>query len=163
MSRRLFTGTSVLSLLVCLAAASVWVRTSYGRPISWWFVDNPHNEGNLSVRRGSLSMDYVLIMEMTLFQNPPSAQLLADGFVKCGFSVERTPWRGRKTAAYRAVIPMWAILAAFGLLPAAWTIRRLTSRRLAGPGACTICGYDLRASKDRCSECGTIIPVMMKP
>ncbi len=54
-------------------------------------------------------------------------------------------------------IPGWALVAATGALPAYWLtiVRR---RRAAQTGRCTHCGYDLRATPDRCPECGTIPP-----
>src|SRR5436190_192466 len=54
-------------------------------------------------------------------------------------------------------IPHWLIL----LLTAPWPLwwlakqRKLTRRQRAG--LCVQCGYDLRASGDRCPECGTEI------
>jgi hypothetical protein len=52
------------------------------------------------------------------------------------------------------VVPYWIpIAAAGGLLALSFAIRH---RR--PPGHCRRCGYDLRASPDRCPECGTPAP-----
>ena len=43
-------------------------------------------------------------------------------------------------------------------LPAVWLAVyavRVIRRRRIKPGHCAVCGYDLRASPDRCPECGT--------
>jgi hypothetical protein len=55
-------------------------------------------------------------------------------------------------------LPDWAPALCFAILPAAWLTlevrrRRRRDRRLTH-GLCPACGYDLRATMDRCPECG---------
>jgi uncharacterized OB-fold protein len=55
-------------------------------------------------------------------------------------------------------IPFWLIGIVTGIVPAIWVrhwrLGKLRGRRLRG-NLCMACGYDLRATPDRCPECGT--------
>ncbi|MCY2953052.1 MAG: hypothetical protein NTU53_13905 [Planctomycetota bacterium] len=44
------------------------------------------------------------------------------------------------------------------ILPTVYLILRHRHRRRHRLGLCLTCGYDLRASKDKCPECGSPIP-----
>jgi hypothetical protein len=58
------------------------------------------------------------------------------------------------------VFPHGVLVALFALLPG-WKLAQLTrqaiARRRIGRGFCGKCGYDLRASRGRCPECGEAI------
>ena len=55
-------------------------------------------------------------------------------------------------------IPFWALLIMFAIMPTwFWLSYRNRRRRENRQGLCPICDYDLRASKERCPECGTPI------
>jgi hypothetical protein len=56
------------------------------------------------------------------------------------------------------VIPNWAAALCCAILPAGWLAREVRRRHLCryrlSHGLCLGCGYDLRATADRCPECG---------
>jgi hypothetical protein len=51
--------------------------------------------------------------------------------------------------------PVWALTAFFGGLTVLAGVLGRTPKRLRGEHACASCRYDLRATPDRCPECGT--------
>ena len=50
--------------------------------------------------------------------------------------------------------PYWALSIIFALAPALVTVRSMRRKRRKRAGCCLNCGYDLRATPDRCPECG---------
>lgn len=63
-----------------------------------------------------------------------------------------------KFREYFVELPLWAIALVSSVLPAVIAVRWNSRRRRRVAGRCVECGYDLRASKNACPECGTSIP-----
>ena len=64
-------------------------------------------------------------------------------------------------AAYRfgvrvLAVPWWCLIAVMGSGATGLYAKALQSRRRAAASLCPACGYDLRATPDRCPECGRI-------
>src|SRR4051794_181011 len=60
-----------------------------------------------------------------------------------------------------SILPMVFLASLFAILPLAASMRLARRRRRAkrlNAGHCIACGYDLRASPDRCPECGLPAP-----
>jgi hypothetical protein len=61
------------------------------------------------------------------------------------------------TAHVMAVdLPYWSPILATSVMPASWMIRRRRQRARLRRQHCTRCGYHLRATPERCPECGTV-------
>ncbi len=66
-----------------------------------------------------------------------------------------THWRFFYRSGRVVVIPLWIPTVLFGILPTTTLVRVIRRRKRKKLGLCINCGYDLRGSKDRCSECNT--------
>jgi hypothetical protein len=175
MLRRLFTLLSVLSLAVCVAMCVLWVH-------SHWRVDSltvmspklrpsptvavyhiVSADGKLWVIRSWVGDDGSLQPHVNLW----SADRALSTYLICMFP-QNLYWRSAKSQSPI----LWnynpfpdtsgivmsdlaiALLAFTFPLACLFEIRRRHARKRSGP--CPACGYDLRATPDRCPECGTV-------
>lgn len=183
MIRRLFTAASAISLLLCMAMLLLQML----RP--WKTLSLGHRGHFLTVRvapGGSPSWAGMNIRIGRPYKNegdgdepqpsgPPhvsvgdwsggSHQLFSFYCANYGTvtTIWLTPHRYREEGTAIWLVG-WYYLPAAGflaLLPVAWALvnRKRFRRRQHVAGTCDHCGYDLRASADRCPECGRAIPV----
>jgi hypothetical protein len=171
--RGLFNVLAALSLVLCVATVGLWVR-------SRWIDDRwrlPGPVGSYSAVRsceGKLEIAWRLRrtrMPMSGWATPQhdSFWWVEDTAVPEGsdhlhaagsddiqvFPLSRTIWFGPVL-----FLRHFTAVVVFSFLPLAWCVMRLQrfgrkGRRLAGQVRCPRCGYDLRATPDRCPECGT--------
>lgn len=169
MTRRLFTIASVSSLVLGVAVAAVWVR-------SYWVhdsIDRWHPDEGWKVSSNRSAIVFLWWTEHSArddsgwswVRNPPSRDDdEAFGFVSNQQYVSEggsVVWRNVQWVWF----PHWIAFAAACCLPAIavlGSLHRAFRRRRKRGRFCLSCGYDLRASSDRCPECGTPIPLDME-
>lgn len=165
MLHRLFAVASVLSLLLCMASIVAWV-SSYSFATNWVYVPQtstplPHLvlwvfESRGRIWLGEMRFDFFpgrWVERAESVDISAAHEFIGFGYDKLG--EDRMPLRGIR-------VPYWFVALATGLIPGYWVARRFTRSR-GKEGLCPACGYDLRASKDRCPECGTPIPSTAAP
>ena len=82
-----------------------------------------------------------------------------DALNRLGFAAWETGWSSSFADSSDRVwaAPAWLLTVILAVLPAAWGLGAYRRRRRKRMGLCSVCGYDLRASPDRCPECGTVV------
>jgi hypothetical protein len=92
---------------------------------------------------------------------PPTSFIATSQLLGFGYDVDWVFYTGSQpfSSARRAIaIPWWFIGGLTLSLPIVWAMRRRHAARMAcvGQVTCSRCGYDLRATPQRCPECGNV-------
>jgi predicted RNA-binding Zn-ribbon protein involved in translation (DUF1610 family) len=168
MRRRLFNLLAAVSLVLCAASVLVWVA-SYRFELCLRYSWRLGETSALSYEGGAGDGQFRVVRTRTPYPRNEwgwqgvayrkSQPWKAPWFREFRFlSVTRELKPGYEAAS--AFIPCWFAGALFAILPTrgAWLMYLVRMRnQLIKAGRCTVCNYDLRASKDRCPECGTAI------
>jgi hypothetical protein len=162
--RILLNSAAALSLLLCLAAAGDWVG-SYR--YYWNLLYTADSSTNIYSDTGAIYFLRVVVpisvpglyfdrfgQTEDPWANVPERE--ADTVPQRWKPVRFIQQRGGPSFWRGLVIPHWVFITFFAGLPLlrfrAW--RR--HRRRAKAGTCAKCGYDLRATPQRCPECGAV-------
>ena len=163
MGRRFFTAFAAISLVICMLTTALWVRSYYFLDAIDW--STSRGRAGFSTTQGHIAYGAVTLTPAyrgTVIQGL-SYRSTAVGY---GFSLSiMRPWwtswtgfalaqvRQSSFSAWDLRVPFWLPLLLSAIAPVLWCRRR----HRYPPGTCQQCGYDLRASPDRCPECGTIV------
>ena len=177
MKRRVFNFAAGVSLVLCLATCVLWVR-SYRRlddvrlfpnPQRYWLVRSA--DGRLHAQQTWASGPYWQgrsseyssgELGRAVYSNLPFRWRIA-GF---GYGHLTVPsGTGPTLNAHVYLMPHAFPAMVFAVAPVLWLRAALSRRRTRAAGLCARCGYDLRASPDRCPECGaaTAKPTLALP
>jgi hypothetical protein len=156
LSRILLDAPTVLSLLLCVAALALWVRSeAWSDRISdgdtRWQVESLRRR--IYVRQGG-NWNFGPGLEF--------ASAKAEGLWSWNEDENESPFLSYRLAglAYvdgsgrMVVVPHLWLVALFAVLPLGRLVRRRRSARATRKGVCRVCGYDLRTTPERCPECG---------
>jgi hypothetical protein len=185
MRHRLLTLAAAISLLLCIATAALWVRSLQTRDTAIFNPTPPPGEtrvqwhlsaaaGQTRVMRVRGPVAFARGANRVWWSEPLDGQpwwfigtgskwgLLGASVHNGGTGVDATigPRTTFRVSYWAVVLPLWLPTLLFAVLPTVWCLRR--RRAPAAPNACQACGYDLRATPDRCPECGTIPPVPLR-
>jgi hypothetical protein len=140
--RRLFNVLSAVSLLLCAASTVVWVRCN-----RTFFAQQA-----VHITAGPEGWDIMCGKSATvLWKNRIAPPILRPTTLPKG-----TTWVGVSYGSYFKRMPYWEIQGIFGILPFCWIAMKLRRPKAKTSPVCVTCGYDLRATPDRCPECGTV-------
>ena len=179
--RHLFTTAAAVSLLLFVALCVLWAR-SYGRTdalylqtdagfraldVSSGYFGVQVNQGDHTLPNG---LQYRLMYPYTPYHMAVAYGPAQPGDTFVSYELRDAGWytvqNGGRMRTATGCAPLWYFAVALALLPVTWTTARVRERlrkRRRRAGCCPVCGYDLRATPDRCPECGALADAQARP
>ncbi len=152
---RILTILCGLSLLLCVAVCVLWVRSYFA--VDRMVVCPDPDERIIYTHRGRLSFradhSWPELNDRNWGEDYESG-LWGFGAMAGSISRGHDNWISAHYTKW-SFIPLWFLALVFSVAPARAVRSYLIKWRRARAGNCPCCGYDLRASPQRCPECGT--------
>jgi hypothetical protein len=161
--RHVFNVLAAVSLVLCVGTVVMWVLGYASNQFIYYVNDAGSRRCYIEVSNGDIA-----------FQSMAERMGAAAGFAYI-YAGSRTDMRGdfdNKRAGWRIggfavasipdprgtwfwlMMPAWFVALVLAAPSAIWLVR---SKRMHVAGFCRKCGYDMRATPDRCPECGTAV------
>jgi hypothetical protein len=155
---------ATISAGLCLASAALWIRsyivcdTFKGANAGLW-QSGDCCRGRLFYLRAQAITNPGLTITYSHSTQPPKPNIEFTQWLVKDFSRFAGFAYGHGTApdyiGWAVLVPLWSTTVAFVIPPIFWYRSWRRRRRTHQKGLCPTCGYDLRATPDRCPECGT--------
>ena len=144
---------TILSLIGLVLSVGLWALSYF---ILFGYASRPkQTQWLVYLRDRGCEIRYCELSE-ALFPMPPYT--VWHRYTRSQRQVNRTDWkpciRRTKSGMVIFIVPFWLPTALFGTLFCVVGMPYHRRRKRKKLGLCLKCGYDLRASKDRCPECG---------
>ena len=169
MKRWAFNTCAAVSLVLTIATMSLWLRSHWREDRLGFSAETPLSVTSLRSSRGILYLERLKLKapEQFTFAGPPRdswsfksrpvaswAQPVGPGWDLGSFGFDERPV-GTLYRLLQLSFPHWLVMVLSATPLAVWLILGFRKRNLrARVGLCANCGYDLRASPERCPECG---------
>ena len=154
MRHRPLTIFAVMCLIVQAALLALWLRGLYFQDKVQFscfghfciLASHPHHL-NFLVHHDNYGHDAPAQWLLGRPAIPPTANFLEVGIAP------------RSSAVTELWLPHWLPLLLLSAAPLRWWMVKRTEKRRSRSGLCVQCGYDLRATPDRCPECGMVVEI----
>ena len=149
-ARTLFTGLAAVSLLICVASGITEFASRYTRDVRTWRIVG-------DVRLSLISHLIALHNTRERIAGPTPMGPTAIRRLEWGkFPGDIYYYRFATHAEWSITLPILLPFVLSMILPWIWLHRYRATNQARAHGRCVRCGYDLRATPQRCPECGSV-------
>jgi hypothetical protein len=174
MRRRILTILTVTCVAGAAISAAMWVRSlvafdqlTWTGPTERWLLSSAHAQLAFTISGGADWTGEPRFGRSVGSPRPDSITSARDaGWSRLRTHVDHAGfvvWSGSVGERFvtSVVVPWWSVAALVSVLPALRLV--CAARRIRAAGRCGRCGYDLRATPERCPECGTVAQAARPP